>query len=33
METFLGLSALQFEVEKEARQAAYKLNCSKNFKY
>jgi hypothetical protein len=28
METFLGLPPLQLVVEKEARQAAYRLHCS-----
>jgi hypothetical protein len=29
METFLGLPPLQLVVEKEARQVAYRLHCSK----
>jgi hypothetical protein len=31
METLLGLPLLQHVVEKEARQAAYRLHCSKHF--
>jgi hypothetical protein len=32
METLLGLPPLQLMVEKEARQDAYILHCSKHFK-
>jgi hypothetical protein len=32
METLLGLPPLQLVVEKEARQAAYRLHCSNYFK-
>jgi hypothetical protein len=32
METFLGLPPLQLVVEKETRQAAYRLHCSNHFK-
>jgi hypothetical protein len=32
MEILLGLSPLQVAVEKETRQAAYRLHCSNKFK-
>jgi hypothetical protein len=32
METLLGLPPLQLVVEKEVRQAAYRLHCSDHFK-
>jgi hypothetical protein len=32
METLLGVAPLKFVVEKEARQAAYRLHCSNHFK-
>jgi hypothetical protein len=32
METLLGLPSLQLVVEKEERQAAYRLHCSNHFK-
>jgi hypothetical protein len=32
METLMGLPPLQLVVEKEARQAAYRLHCSNYFK-
>jgi hypothetical protein len=32
METLLGLPPLQLVVEKETRQAAYRMHCSNHFK-
>jgi hypothetical protein len=32
IDTHLGLPPLQLVVEKEARQVAYRLHCSNNFK-